>query len=270
VVTDASLERPREFQEPYFSAFCQLLRAGAGSIDIHDAARSVAYAAPSRASDSYLATDIARVETHRTSAGDLLAEVLDQELSVLDVGCGTGACSVGLAISRLKPAAVLGIDVESGRIDAARQRALGYGLPQVTFQTTQRDARLPFADASFDLAVSISVLEFISTDEARIDFLREMKRVVRPGGHVYLSTPNRVRLREFHSRRWFGDLRRVDGFPWASSGLSIRRQFADFERIPVERALLRSHGITLVPGAVSIARLLMNWRKYLYRKPERS
>ncbi|HYV17524.1 MAG TPA: methyltransferase domain-containing protein [Verrucomicrobiae bacterium] len=51
--------------------------------------------------------------------------------------------------------------------------------------------RLSFADATFDLAVSYSTIEHIPGAEARRKAFAEMARVVRPGGHVAVTVPNR-------------------------------------------------------------------------------
>ena len=58
---------------------------------------------------------------------------------------------------------------------------------------------LPFADASFDHAYSVSVLEHIP-DEGDLDALRELARVVRPGGRVVLTLP----LSSEYSEDWRG------------------------------------------------------------------
>ena len=107
---------------------------------------------------------------------------------------------------------------------AARVRARGHGLepPRVTFRGCRPGSPLPFEDDSFDLVVSVSVLEFVPTASQRRDLVAEMKRVVRPGGHVFLATPSPLRLRELHSRRWFGDFVRRAGYPWATPPWDIR------------------------------------------------
>jgi SAM-dependent methyltransferase len=51
--------------------------------------------------------------------------------------------------------------------------------------------RLTFADATFDLAVSYSTIEHIPGTDARRKALSEMARVVRPGGHVAVTVPNK-------------------------------------------------------------------------------
>lgn len=95
---------------------------------------------------------------------------------VLDVGCGTGSLSFILP-QMANVASVTGVDLTPGFLDFARARAAD---PRITFR--HGDARaLPFADNSFDRAVSMLVLHFIP-DAARA--VAEMRRVVRPGGTV--------------------------------------------------------------------------------------
>jgi SAM-dependent methyltransferase len=54
-------------------------------------------------------------------------------------------------------------------------------------QRIHGDGRLPFADASLDAAISIEVIEHV---EDQFAFLRELARVVKPGGLVIVTTPN--------------------------------------------------------------------------------
>lgn len=104
---------------------------------------------------------------------------------VLDVGCNRG--SVEWLFHEMAPgeAAVThveGVDVSTQAI--ARARALE--LPNCSFQAYDGD-RLPFDDARFDLVVMIEVLEHVMDKNA---LLREIHRVLRPGGRLYLTTPN--------------------------------------------------------------------------------
>lgn len=99
---------------------------------------------------------------------------------VLDVGCNTGYGTM-----RFVPVArrVVGVDVSSRAIDAARERAID-GRPEFLV-TSGFD--LPFADGSFDLVTSFQVLEHVPDPGP---FLAELSRVARPGGSVILATPN--------------------------------------------------------------------------------
>jgi SAM-dependent methyltransferase len=101
-------------------------------------------------------------------------------LDVLDVGCNTGYGTV-----HLLPAArrVVGVDVSPRAIELAQQRAPG-GSPE--FLVTSGGA-LPFPDASFDLVTSFQVLEHVPDPSP---YLGEIRRVLRPGGTLILTTPN--------------------------------------------------------------------------------
>jgi SAM-dependent methyltransferase len=62
------------------------------------------------------------------------------------------------------------------------------------------DTDLPFHDRAFDLAVSNHVIEHVGARAAQMHHLRELRRVVRDDGWVYLAVPNRWRLIEAHYR----------------------------------------------------------------------
>jgi ubiquinone/menaquinone biosynthesis C-methylase UbiE len=94
---------------------------------------------------------------------------------VLDSGTGTGA--LAFAISPLV-AEVVGVDLVPELLDEARRRAGEF--PNVTF--VEGDAtRLPFEDASFDLAASVRTLHHVARPERAVS---ELARVARPGGLV--------------------------------------------------------------------------------------
>ena len=94
----------------------------------------------------------------------------------LDVGCGNGAFTEVIA-TRAAPASLTGIDPSDAQIAFARERP---GARGATFQVGDAQA-LPFADASFDLAVMGLVIAFIP-EPAR--GLAELVRVTKPGGTV--------------------------------------------------------------------------------------
>ena len=102
---------------------------------------------------------------------------------VLDVACGSGYGSYLLAESGARH--VSGIDISPKAIGYCRKR---YSLRNLSFETM--DARdLGFADASLDVAVSFETIEHIDDQDA---FLSELKRVLRPGGLIIISTPNKA------------------------------------------------------------------------------
>jgi ubiquinone/menaquinone biosynthesis C-methylase UbiE len=103
--------------------------------------------------------------------------------SVLDVGCGTGSLLFELARNPAL-AQIAGIDAAEVYVAATEEKAAGDSRIAVR----QGDAAaLPYADASFDAALSQLVLQFVP-DPGKA--LAEMRRVVRPGGAVAASVWN--------------------------------------------------------------------------------
>jgi SAM-dependent methyltransferase len=94
----------------------------------------------------------------------------------LDVGCGTGALAQAI-FDQARPAAVSGIDPSAAFIEHATARV---GAERVRFEVGDATA-LPMPGASFDVAVSGLVLNFVPEPPRA---LSEMVRVVRPGGGV--------------------------------------------------------------------------------------
>lgn len=93
-----------------------------------------------------------------------------------DIGCGNGAFTK-LILNRCAPASVDGIDMSDDQLAYARTRA---GVRGAVFRRGDAMA-LPYADASFDIAVMALVIHFVP-DPAK--GVAEMARVVRPGGWV--------------------------------------------------------------------------------------
>jgi SAM-dependent methyltransferase len=105
---------------------------------------------------------------------DTALESIGGRPRTLDVGAGTGGVLAGLSTR----GDVWGVELnESG----ARYVA-GRGLPVVR----ARLPNLPFADASFDLAVSLDVFEHIDNDVAA---MADVRRVLRPGGRLIATVP---------------------------------------------------------------------------------
>lgn len=98
-------------------------------------------------------------------------------LSVLDTACGTGVHTAYVA-GRCPKGKVVGLDLEAARIDA--NRGMYQQHPNLSFQ--QGDVfRLPFPDASFDLVYCRFLLVHLADQMGAI---KEMHRVVKPGGYV--------------------------------------------------------------------------------------
>jgi arsenite methyltransferase len=110
---------------------------------------------------------------------------------VLDVGCGRGLLLVGAA-RRLSTGRAVGVDLWRGvdlsgnRPEAPLANARLEGVEERVEVTGGDARRLPFADGSFDVVVSGLALHNIPDAEGRARAVREIARVLRPGGHLAL------------------------------------------------------------------------------------
>jgi SAM-dependent methyltransferase len=94
---------------------------------------------------------------------------------ILDAGCGSGRNMVELA----RYGAVTGVELSETSVALARERGVGDVLAGSVLE-------MPFADDSFDVAVSLDVIEHLEDDLAA---LRELRRTVAPGGALLLTVP---------------------------------------------------------------------------------
>ena len=116
---------------------------------------------------------------------------------VLDVATGTGDFAL-LACRMLRPQSLVGTDISEGMMQVARHKAREAGLDdRIRFRREDCEA-LTFSDASFDaVTVAFGIRNFEHLDRG----LREMCRVLRPGGHLVileLSTPDRPPMKQLY------------------------------------------------------------------------
>jgi len=101
----------------------------------------------------------------------------------LDCGCADGDYTVGLIERGAREA--VGTDVSLARVEGARMR--WQNRPGLSFATAAAEA-MPFPDESFDGVLLNEVLEHVR-DEAQT--LRELYRLLAPGGYLFVFSPNR-------------------------------------------------------------------------------
>lgn len=129
-----------------------------------------------------LSGDIAREHLHRYS----LAASLTVGLDILDIASGEGYGSALLARSARS---VVGVDIAPDAVEHARRTYAPSGLEFRLGSCTE----IPLADASVDAVVSFETIEHLEEHERAME---EMDRVLRPGGFVIISSPNRVTYSE--------------------------------------------------------------------------
>ena len=103
---------------------------------------------------------------------------------VLDLGCGDGAFT---AMAAEAGARAIGVDVAEAALRRARA-----GHPGLDFRLGPIEGPLPLEDRSVDLVWASEVIEHVA-DTAR--WLAEVRRVLRPGGRLLVTTPHHGRLR---------------------------------------------------------------------------
>lgn len=101
----------------------------------------------------------------------------------LDLGCGNGAFTDLLARAGAEP---LGVDVAEAALRRARA-----AHPGIRFVLAPVEGPLPLEDVAFDVVWATEVIEHVA-DTAR--WLSEIRRVLRPGGQLLVTTPNHGRL----------------------------------------------------------------------------
>jgi ubiquinone/menaquinone biosynthesis C-methylase UbiE len=115
---------------------------------------------------------------------DFICSHLDfADKRILDCGCGTGYSLAHIA-SIFPTGDYVGIDADQGAIDYAAKK-----YPSMTY-AVMNGLDIKFPAASFDVVLSFEVLEHLGRSEQE-RYLSEMSRVLRPGGTLVLSTPNR-------------------------------------------------------------------------------
>lgn len=146
---------------------------------------------------------------------------------ILDVACGTGHGSELLA----ECGTVTGIDRDPDAVEAARARTSGEFIQASV-------PPLPLADSSFAWVVSFETIEHLDDDKG---FAQEIARVLRPGGQLLISSPNREAAddgegsgNEFHVREYSLDEFRAvlegAGFEVTFLGAQLRSDIALLHR----------------------------------------
>jgi SAM-dependent methyltransferase len=100
---------------------------------------------------------------------------LPEGARILDAGCGSGRNMLELA----RLGTVTGIEMSDASVALARERAVGEVISGSVLD-------MPFADDSFELIVSLDVIEHLEDD---LGALREFRRAVAPGGTLLVTVP---------------------------------------------------------------------------------
>lgn len=139
----------------------------------------------------------------------ILLDYKDKKAKVLDLGCGTGlTLSV---IAKTFPNSV-GCEIGKKEVVATREilKEVGVKIPVILYDGNH----LPFADNNFDIVTSVEVYEHVDKPQV---MLKEIKRVLKPGGILLISTANKLWPIEPHYHLPFLSL-----LPKMTAGLYLR------------------------------------------------
>ena len=180
---------------------------------------------------------------------------------VLEIGCGMGATAATMAEQGLD---VTAIDLTSMAVRMTRRRFDALGLKGNIIQADAE--KLPFADASFDLVWSWGVIH-VTADMAQA--VREIYRVVKPGGEIKIMVYHRHAMRNWMNaglvrgilkgeflRYSYNDILRHGTDGYFARHLTIkemREYFSDFENIRIELTDNATH----IPGSAFVNRYLV-------------
>lgn len=212
----------------------------------HHAGRRFSLGKPAEAADFILQRRYRLVRSHAPALGGAL----------LDYGCGNGAQTL---LFRNDFDRIIGADVVAEFIGQFEQRLEDDRAGSVVTPTHYDGRLLPVADGSIDAIISFEVLEHVADEAAS---LADMWRVLRPGGWVAMTVPNRWWIFETHG----ADLpllpwNRVPFFSWLPKRLHDRWARARIYRRREIVRLLASAGFEVLDAMYVMAPLdVLRWR----------
>jgi SAM-dependent methyltransferase len=190
---------------------------------------------------------------------------LQRGTEILEIGTGTGGL---LRTLRDRGHHVRGVEINPALIAESRRWFGDLPVQCVT------GVALPFAAESFDVVVSFDVFEHIRDSDAH---LREVRRVLRPGGQYLIQTPNKWSNVVFETVRWKSLTRWRDDHCSLHTPGQLRRRLdahgfsVEFFDVPVVNAFFRAKVRHYLgwPGALCLHflnpdRLPVEWRTNLY------
>ena len=145
-----------------------------------------------------------------------------QQGRLLNLGCGHGPDFLPFK----EKFELYGVDFAPEMIKLARKYARKFNF-RVRLEVADVQ-KLPYPDDSFDWAIAVATYHHIEGEESRLRALRELRRVLRPGGEAFITVWNR-----WQPRFWFG--RRQVLVPWRQRGKTLYRYYYLFSYAELEK-----------------------------------
>jgi SAM-dependent methyltransferase len=161
-----------------------------------------------------------------------------REIRICDIGCGNGREAIALYEAGYRH--VWPIDLVATMLAAARRNAAGRGA-DLPFVQALAEA-LPFADGSFDVVIlTCNMYGHITPRASRVKTMREVARVLKPGGLVFVTCTSRYHARRARAGMWVLDV--------------LRHLYNPQRAEPGDRPMSRWHN----PSEGVGARVLIHW-----------
>lgn len=167
------------------------------------------------------------VRTHLVPERDLAGR------RVLEIGCGRGGFSLWLASRPIRPRHLVSVDFSPTAIRKGRAAARGVGLEGITWEVGDIQA-IAHPDDCFDTVISCETIEHVRDPPRAI---RELSRVLRPGGRLFLTAPNYLGIYGIY-RAYL----RLAGRPFTEEGQPINQ----FTLLPLTRTWVFRAGLKSV------------------------
>ena len=113
---------------------------------------------------------------------------------IVDIGCAQGAYTIEMA---KKAKFVVGVDIQHEALKVFMQKRISHGLRNLS-AVNMRVEKLGFRNEYFDIVTLIEVIEHVKDEK---EALRECYRILKKGGYIVISAPNRIFPFETHQVR---------------------------------------------------------------------
>ncbi len=155
-----------------------------------------------------------------------------QQGKLLNVGCGHGADFLPFR----QGFALYGVDFSPEMLKYAQKYAQKYNF---AVSLALADVRqLPYTDASFDWAIAVATYHHLKGNEEQLKALRELRRVLKPGGEAFITVWNR-----WQPRFWFKGKEVM--VPWRTGDKTLYRYYYLFTYGELEK-LAKQAGFTVL------------------------
>ncbi len=142
-----------------------------------------------------------RVMSHKWKPGKLL-----------DVGCGIGNSTLPFAKSGFE---CTGIDISPKMIKLAKKFSKKHGV-KINFKVGNV-LSVKFEENKFDYVISVAVLHHLDSEKKRLKALKEIKRVLKSNGKIFLTVWNRETKKDAY-------------IPWTHKGIKYQRYYHFFDK----------------------------------------